>query len=241
MILVCLREGWSQYHLLVLVRSGFTWSWCGVWAWGPVETIGGQFLSQWCQIVLLMQSSFLAYTVDKFYDTCVVHLIFDRVRSHLWLLPVDVIFRQAKKRCRWVHSMLVRIMIGCDCTLLRHGPEWHSFFFVDDTELRFQKSGLGLTVECRPRGLVIVVVDRRLVVGERRDEVCLKVVVVERVLKTATSVLLRTVKEFVLCVVIDFFLSLWLCLILACVLQRFSQHRLWLQVVALSVMLSGTG
>ena len=60
--------------------------------------------------------------------------------------------------------------------------------------------GLSLAVERRLRGLVV---DWGLLVGERRDEVRLEVVVVERILKTATSVLLRTVEEFVLGV-IDF-------------------------------------
>ena len=63
-------------------------------------------------------------------------------------------------------------------------------------------------MELRPRGLVVVaqmitIVDWGLVVGERRDEVRLEVVVVVRVLKTATSVLLRTVKKLLLGV-IDF-------------------------------------
>lgn len=55
-------------------------------------------------------------------------------------------------------------------------------------------------MERRPRGLVV---DWGLVIGERRDEVRLEVVVVVRVLKTATSVLLRTVKKLLLGV-IDF-------------------------------------
>jgi len=94
--------------------------------------------------------------------------------------------------------MLVLIMIGCDCTLLSHGSQRHSFFFIDDAELRFQKMRLGLTVKRRPRSLVIIVDDWGLeVVGERRDEIGLNVVV----RKTAAFILLRTVEKFVLGVI----------------------------------------